>query len=204
MRPVASFVLILAMIFPVLAVQITQPVTTVYEFAENLTPPPMPETLPPYHPSYNELDEIMGDTVIIGNTGWEGQHNGTVGRAIGQWTGEGDDAAVIHLVWTDLFEDAGERHVKYNRVSIGEEGELVVEVEDGYQVDAGVRAGYTTLGMSSLENKAFTAYHMTEDALDPYESWITVEDIFFPGTFAEFALPTFDTNENIWPRSRIL
>ncbi|MDP8208784.1 MAG: T9SS type A sorting domain-containing protein [Candidatus Electryonea clarkiae] len=165
-------------------------------FAENLPIPPVPPDAPRWSPGNGELDEIMGDTIMVGNTFWESQHNGTTSRTIGY----DPDEEVIHLVYADLVEEAGARHVKYVWIDIsGDEWE--VDQQDGYQVDAGLRAGYATLAMNSGDGIGFPSYHSQANVNAGTEAWIARELEFFPGVFAEEQIPAFGNIPHIWPHA---
>ncbi len=172
---------------------------------------------------FNELDEFVGDTVVVGFTYWESQHNGTVGRMIGyypnEWSwfdGQGTEQIVNGAAFMSYMclEDEGEgsdRHVRLNRAGFTDEGISVVEFtgENGYagggaRVDgggAGSRAGYTTFAMDSDNGQGVPAYHFVSGG--PTVSKISAELLpDFPGTFSEAQVPDFDNGlDNIWPKS---
>lgn len=90
------------------------PVTHVDSYPDLNAIPNIPANAPRYVPQYNELDELIGDTLFLGTTWWESQHNGTVGRMIGL-EADRDGVATIHAVWTNLDGQGGPRHVNYSR-----------------------------------------------------------------------------------------
>jgi len=56
--------------------------------------------LPGFIPQLNELDEIVGDTLFVGSSGWDQPHNGGTSRQIGYTDG---DLYNVYIVWTKLF-----------------------------------------------------------------------------------------------------
>lgn len=146
-----------------------------------------------YTPQYSELD-VMGDTLIVGSTWWESQHNGTVGRMIGV-----EPDGRIWVVWTDLESEGGSRHIKL-RIASEVEGVLVAEGDAPAQVDNSNRAGYTSMGFNAEDGLVFPGYHATPTANDPYQSRVANEWLLFPGVFIEATIPDYGTDEHIWPR----
>ncbi len=81
-----SFIVLAFMIMGLSNTGFSSETTSIYEIApdpENLPIPPLPTTPPARANFSGELDELLGDTVHVGTTYWEDQHNGTVGRMIG-------------------------------------------------------------------------------------------------------------------------
>ncbi|MDP8206806.1 MAG: T9SS type A sorting domain-containing protein [Candidatus Electryonea clarkiae] len=172
----------------------------------------LPDYIPGFQPIPGELDEIMGDTVIVGFTYWESQHNGTVGRMLGHFDGEisirnTDLDGAVFQVWTCLENgvETADRHVRFNRTGWDGDGSPVVEFERGNPistVDAGDKAGYTTMGFDSENGLAFPVYHGNAGVGGDYHAQIATELInLFPGVFNETAIPDFESNVNIWPKS---
>jgi len=172
---------------------------------------------------FNELDEFVGDTIIVGFTYWESQHNGTVGRMIGYYPEEWswldinfeqqtvNSAAFMSYMCLEDAAEAADRHVRLNRVGYNGEGIPMVEFTgaNGYagggaRVDgggAGSRAGYTTFSMDPINGKGFPAYHFVSGG--PTVSKVSAELLpDFHGTFSETQVPDHDNGlDNIWPKS---
>ncbi len=151
----------------------------------------------------DELDEIVGDTVIVGYSYWDAQHNGTVGRMIAYDPADTTLGPVVHMVYARLEgETTGStRHVRYNRVLIGDDGFTVEEAFDGgYNVDSRQRAGYTTLPMDWENHLPFPAFHSRATSNDPWGQTIGNEFIFLPGVFNLYDFPEYTGNEVLWPR----
>ena len=159
-------------------------------------------------PFANELNEIVGDTVYIGMTYWESQHNGTCGRMIDFYPDD-PDGPTVHFVYTGLENDdpdgAGTRHVHYNRLIVDGNTftlEDVSPVLPGYVVDSGSRSGYTTMGFNYTTGDAYPTYHVRYGTGD-YQSAMGAELFFLPGVFNESTIPNPEEPGNVfnWPRS---
>jgi len=122
----------------------------------------VPFVLPPYDWSwYTGLDEtdLIGDTVSVGTTWYDNQHNGTIGRMI-----EKSEDGYMHMVWMKGFEAsvAGPRHVFYNAI---DPSGVQVWPGTGYQIDASSRAGFITMD-TDFGGIAFPAFHEVPPAGD--------------------------------------
>ena len=154
----------------------------------------------------SELNEIVGDTVYVGFSYWESQHNGTVGRMIA-YNADDPDGPTIHMVWTALETDAadgaGPRHVRYNRIVDTGSGFTLEDTQGpGYVVDSGARAGYTTLAYDEATGNTYPAYHVRYGN-DDYVTGLAAELFFLPGVFNEASVPNNDAvgNPTIWPKA---
>jgi len=148
---------------------------------------------PPYHclPQTNSVD-LIGDTVAVGTTWYETQHNSQIGRMIVK-----DDSGYVHIVWTKgLDEASNNRHVYYSYIT--PQGEI--GIPDGRQVDAAQRGGFATLAVG-WEGRAFVAFHQRPDVSANNHSAVAFD--FFPhtGAFMTLELPWFggEDREFIWP-----
>ncbi len=143
-----------------------------------------------------ELDEILGDTVHVGFTYWESQHNGTCGRNIGYYN---VGVPTVLMTWTCLESSNGARHVRFNRIT-DDGGAFVVEEPAGYIVDASNRAGYTSMAYNAADGQPFPGYHAMASADADAESQIAAEWNVFPGVFNATALPEYGEFPHIWPK----
>lgn len=202
MRDVTFIILALLLLaLPVLASEHHQtyyPIDVVVPYPSMENAPQLPDNLPAFQPHQNELDEMVGEYVQIGTTWWESQHNGTVGRMIGFCPENEEGIPTVHMAWTRLIAEGGDRHIQYNRVLLNDADEWEEEVFQGYQVDAGPRSGYTTLAMDAVNNRAFPNYHSTTDLALPYDSYVATETDE-NGEFIEDLLPDHNGQEMIWP-----
>ncbi|MDP8206807.1 MAG: hypothetical protein P9L92_09110 [Candidatus Electryonea clarkiae] len=155
----------------------------------------------------SELDEILGDTVIVGYTWRDVQHYGTVGRMIGyypdEWNIRNETVnSVASIAWTCLESAAGPRHVRFNRVGFITDGESIVEAGGGYTVDNSSSAGFVSLGMDSENNRGYPTYHFQLQGDDHWSTGFGRElyDLF-PGVFDLYTVPEYDDNHNIWPKA---
>ena len=131
--------------------------------------------------------DIVGDTIVIGTTWYEIQHNGTIGRMVVK-----DELGYLHFVWTKGFDATNaNRHVFYNYVDpLGIQG----WPGSGCQVDISQRAGFTCLAVG-WDGFAFPAFHQQAgSALYPHSA--------VAGASGVFELPWFQGQDLpfIWPR----
>jgi len=111
-----------------------------------------PVAYPPY-PAYSpdNTDDVVGDTVTIGTTWYDVQHNGTTGRMVVV-----DDLDYIHFVWMNgLDMGASNRHIYYN--VIDPEG-VQFWPGIGTQVESSQKAGYTNIAVTD-DGIAYPAFH---------------------------------------------
>jgi len=107
---------------------------------------------PPY-PELPGLDEVdlIGDTLTLGMTWYENQHNGTIGRMV-----EKSSDGYLHFVWMKGYQaGSSDRHVWYNAVDLATGAKVFL---NGTPVDASSRAGFTTLD-AAYGGCAFPAFH---------------------------------------------
>ncbi|MFH1862086.1 MAG: T9SS type A sorting domain-containing protein [bacterium] len=157
-------------------------------------------SLPPYPlPSPFGTDQIVGDTMVIGTTWYESQHNGTIGRMV-----EKDPNGCVHFVWMKgLDPQSQSRHIYYNYVdSTGEQGWL----GEGTAVESMERAGYTTLDVGT-DGKAFPAFHMKNGTFN-FHSAIAADFFLYAGAFQIFEAPLIyypypADLEVIWPKMQL-
>ena len=153
-----------------------------------------PVAFPPYNlPIMDGTDDVIGDTLTIGTTWYDIQHNGTTGRMV-----EKSDDGFLHFVWMNgLNSGASNRHIYYN--VIDPSGTQLWPYE-GYPVESSAKAGYTTLDVD-YGGIAFPAFHQTMITGGDY--WTAVACDFFPhsGAFLVYQTPPISgLVEVIWPR----
>ncbi len=135
-------------------------------------------------------DDIIGESFQAGDTYYDYQSNGTVGKMIALDTDGG-----IHVTWMDLYNTDianGNRHQKYNYFVDDEWMD-----NDGVQIDVGNRGGYGAIALTEEEiQRAMAFYHMqTNDGLVSY-CGIDIEQGI--GAFISAALPSYPTNATGW------
>ncbi|MFH1862374.1 MAG: hypothetical protein ABH878_06125, partial [bacterium] len=141
-----------------------------------------PVTYPPYAQRSLAVTDIVGDTVVIGTTWYESQHNGTIGRMV-----EKDELGYVHFVWMNgLDTQSTSRHVYYNYIEpdSGEQGWHA----EGTAVETTDRGGYTTLDVD-FAGIAFPAFHQVQGT--SFNAHTAVACDFFPhvGAFLNFECP---------------
>lgn len=154
--------------------------------------------MPPYAlRSVAGTDQIVGDTLTIGTTWYENQHNGTIGRMV-----EKSDDGYLHFVWMNgLNSGASDRHVYYQYIDpTGAQGWPYT----GYAVETSTRAGYTVLDVD-YGGIAFPSFHqITTSPLDQPHTAVATD--FFPhaGAFLVYEPTWIDEGgvdlAIIWPR----
>ncbi len=137
-----------------------------------------------------ELDEYIGDTVIVGMSALDNQHNIQISRTIAYNPYGNDGQGIASIVFTDLSFSGDTRQVKMNRVIL-DNGTLIVEAETGYGVSAGQRGGYATIGMCpSVEDPvAVIAFHDRNNQSSPWTARVAGELSILPGVFNSYDIP---------------
>ncbi|MDP8206814.1 MAG: T9SS type A sorting domain-containing protein [Candidatus Electryonea clarkiae] len=147
-----------------------------------------------------ELDEMLGDTVHVGYSIYDFQHNGTVSRMI-VMTGD-EESEMAHVVWMRLIgTPADDRNVYYTKAWYDEDGNPQLSSDNGgHQVDTGNRAGYTCLAGLRGTDKLVPAYH-TWDV--PQDVWLATEYDILPGVFITYQIPdNYPTETRFsWPHA---
>ncbi|MDP8207320.1 MAG: T9SS type A sorting domain-containing protein [Candidatus Electryonea clarkiae] len=139
----------------------------------------------------DELDDYIGDTLVVGKSALDNQHNVVIGRTIAYNPFGDDGAGVATMIFTDMALDRSTRYVKMNRIHF-DEGELEIEHQNGgHQVSSGQFGGYATIGMAvNMETPIpIPAYH---DRAQPGGTWggrAATEISQFPGVFNIFEVP---------------
>ncbi|MDP8208783.1 MAG: T9SS type A sorting domain-containing protein [Candidatus Electryonea clarkiae] len=157
------------------------------------------------------LAEIVGDTIVVGHTYYDSQHNGTVGRMIGYYPEPytiGNDTVdgAAFFTWTRLrtYPDYGPRHVGFNIAGILDNGEYVIAYPDsggGIDIDGMWRAGYSTLAMDSENGNAYPVYHACTGDEDFFRDYFGYESENMPYSWSRIPIPEYRENENIWPHA---
>lgn len=148
---------------------------------------------PPY-PLSPSLDdrEIVGDTIVVGTTWYENQHNGTCGRMLDK-----DDQGIVHIAWMNgLNSGATQRHIYYNYVnSNGTQGWPGC----GYPVENSERAGFAVLDVA-FGNQAFPCFHWIDPPGGDFWTAAGFDFVPYTGSFIVYpAPPVAGLSEVIWP-----
>jgi len=146
-------------------------------------------------PQQNVID-VVGDTIHIGTTGWDAQHNGGVGRMIG-YTNAGNGNA--HFVWTKLYglipSDA--RHVVHCEAAGDGVGGYTVTA--AISVENGYRSGYANLPFGAAGDNEYPVFHYSPTAGAPWGSYAFIENPFVPTLYNGVFNPDVFVNGHIWP-----
>ncbi|MCX6640704.1 MAG: T9SS type A sorting domain-containing protein [bacterium] len=136
------------------------------------------------------------DTVQVGSTWCDVQHNGTVGRMIAK-----SSDGFVHLIWMNAL-DSGQssRHIFYNYVNPnGIQGWPMT----GIQVDNTTRAGYACLDVNSA-GIAFPAFHVIDNSYPILHTVMAVDLGPHWGAFLSWPITaTVPLDSLIWPQMQI-
>ncbi len=137
-------------------------------------------------------DDILGEQFQAGDTWYDYQSNGTVGKMIAV-----DPDGGVHITWMDGFSEDlahGTRYQKYNYLSDDEWMR-----EDGVAVGEGQRSGYGCIWLTSDENPRAMAFYHAVIGGDLYGMCGVDFDVGF-GAFITAHLPRYPDREIIWPQ----
>ncbi len=137
-------------------------------------------------------DSVIGETFLAGESYYDYQTNGCVGKMVAF-----DSDGGIHVTWMDLYNtniNNGNRHQKYNFLEDDEWLE-----EDGVQVDNGDRGGYGCLWLTEEEEqRAMIFYHNVLQGDLTAMCGIDIERGI--GAFVSAALPNYPERLTAWPQ----
>ncbi len=138
-------------------------------------------------------DDFIGQRFEAGNTWYDYQTNGSIGKLI-----EVDPEGGVHVTWMDGFDmNQAVRHQKYNYY-VGEEWLN----EDGSLVDEGDCSGYGCLCLTSEDGLRGMVF--THCVGEPYgDEFVSVAFLdFMPGwgAFLGTIIPGFEDENTLWPQ----
>lgn len=150
----------------------------------------------------SELDELMGDTIAVGTTWRDMQHNGTIGRMIGLDMSDPENPEV-KVVWCYRSSADGTSQVRYTNVFFDDDGNPQVELFNGYREDTNWGA-YNVIYVDQETGTPLIAFHgPSDDAAYTYSSILGAETIFLPGFFTLYYIPHYPDVEGLWPHMDI-
>lgn len=141
--------------------------------------------------------DVVGDTLIVGWSTLDNQHNTVIGRMIA-YNPHGDDGnGVVHFAFTQKLL-SGARDVVTNRV-IFVDGQPTLANNDPINVSTGYSGGYCTIGMSPVIDNPFPviAFHDRPGAGQAYAPRVASESEVVPGFFIEQILPSPIPNSSL-------
>ena len=137
-------------------------------------------------------DDYLGEKFQAGDTYYDYQTNGSVGKMIAR-----DSQGGIHVTWMDGYDADNEpRHQKYN---FFESGQWLVG-EDGGAVDGGTRSGYGSIWLTGDEAQRAMVFYHVEGILDEVISACGIDYGRSWGAFQSALLPRYPEQTAIWPR----
>jgi len=150
--------------------------------------------LPPEPRNEPRRDDWIGERTQVGDTWYDYQTNGSVGKMIAI-----DQSGGIHITWMDGYDQnmaAGERHQQYN---YRDPESLEWNEEEGIQIDNGDRGGYGCMALTTEDvARPIPIYHTVIGG--NVTSMIAIDFMAGVGAFDEFPLPRYPEQEVIWPQ----
>ena len=132
-------------------------------------------------------DDFIGERFEVGNTWYDYQTNGSVGKMI-----EVDPDGNVHVTWMDAFDQEWrERHQKYN---YSEDGEWLEE--DGFSVDELERSGYGCLCLTNEDNPRAIVFCHAQDRDGQLRSYAFMDFAPGAGAFTGSVIPGLTA----WPQ----
>jgi Secretion system C-terminal sorting domain len=147
-----------------------------------------------------QLGVLIGDTIFVGASAWDDQHNAGAARQI---TYQPGDQWLAQLVYTKLSGGmvSDPRHIRAIRVREDEFGELETWPNPSIQVDSQHRSGYVGMVYSVTAETPLLVYHGAETDISDYLSIAAMKDFLDPSTFNEYTVPDVFPESHLWPRS---
>jgi Secretion system C-terminal sorting domain len=148
-------------------------------------------------PMINELDEQVGDTIHIGNTARDMQHNGTLGRMIVA-ENMGDDGTMFHYAWTFREGPQTSSLAYYKSAMMDAEGVVTVDPAPQQVYQGGGNWGaYIVADVDEASSTPVVAFHGN----DAYFDFNSVPNAFVPGLWNNNQIPALVAPVTMWPHS---
>jgi hypothetical protein len=148
-------------------------------------------------PIINELDEQIGDTLHIGNTARDMQHNGTLGRMIVA-EDMGDGTTTFHYVWTFRASPETSSYTYFKQATMDADG--IVAVDGNSQQVTQYWSGYTVANVDFEHSTPVLSFH-GDDNNGGYNSYNSVPNPFVPGLWNTGIVPSLGDPVTMWPHS---
>ncbi len=144
---------------------------------------------------------LIGDTLIVGSSGWDQLHNGTVGRQIAYYVDR--DGWHVSLNWMKLegVQTPLPRHIVQTTVNQNSQYGYVLDPAPAEPLETGYRSGYSTLSMHPVTGEIFHAFHYAGGVQDEYNSFVARKSTFIPDYWNLFTNPLVSGYEFMWPKS---
>jgi Secretion system C-terminal sorting domain len=155
----------------------------------------------PYSTSGLTLDEPqVGDTLTIGYTWRDMQHNGSIGRMIAM-ADDVDGNLTAHFIWCGREGVAERSETRYNRVYYADTDEWEYDRYNGDNIEGfSGFGGYTVIEADPATNRPFAGFHGQATGSEVYLSRVNSESTFLPFMFLpNYDLPTETGLQVMWP-----
>ncbi len=140
-------------------------------------------------------DDWIGERILTGDTWYDYQTNGSVGRMIAV-----DPDGGVHITWMDGYGADmanSQRHMKYNYLMAGENEDWLNM--DGEVINGGLRGGYGCIDLTTEnEPRALAFYHNTINDLN--WSMCGVDWQLGIGAFENVQIPRYPDAAVMWPQ----
>ncbi len=147
-----------------------------------------------------QVGVLLGDTIFVGASTWDDQHNAGAARQICYQPGDQWLAQVVFTKLSGVL-PGDPRHVRAIRVREDEFGNLEIWPVPSIQVDSQYRSGYAGMVYSVLAETPLLVYHGAETAGDDYFTLTAIRDSIDPNTFNEYTVPGVFPQSHLWPRA---
>lgn len=159
----------------------------------------LPGEIPGINPDDYVIDTVVGDTIQVGASAWDDQHNSNAARQICATPSANWLAQVVFtkLSGSSIFDP---RHVRTTRVREDGDGNLEVSPVPTVQVDDYYRTGYTGITYNQAANTPVMVMHGQESQFSFLNSYAAVSDPDDPNAFNFTAMPFLPFVGQYWPR----
>jgi len=149
--------------------------------------------------SGNGLDELIGDTLWVGTTWRDMQHNGTIGRMIA-FDNHDPENPSVQVTWTYRASAEGTSDAKYVKILFEEGFPVLASDFGGSPVDLSAWSAYQEIHIDPANGSPYINYHGPSTGQYAYTCRISQESEFLPGFFTPYDVPHYEGIEGLWPR----
>ncbi len=141
----------------------------------------------------NQLEEIVGDTLVVGMTWRDMQHNSAVGRMIAVDDPENGGSQLVQFAYTYRATPTATSYVYTREGYMAYDGTMTWSTNPT-QVSTSWWSAYTVVEMSATNEDVLMTYHGNDD----YTSYHAAPNPFVPNLFNQYAIPEVAV-VTMWP-----